>query len=118
PRRRIGRRPHTDFYTASTLQPVFGRLMVAAAVSLLGDQAASDFTFVEIGAEPQNSVLDGIDHPFAASIVLRREDAARFPPRAVVLSNELFDAQPFHRLTWRNGGWRELGIRWSSQGPE
>jgi len=28
----------------------------------------------------------------------------------VVFSNELFDAQPFSRVVWREGRWRELGV--------
>jgi len=30
--------------------------------------------------------------------------------KCVVFSNELFDAQPFHRFVFRAGAWRELGV--------
>ncbi|HXA79761.1 MAG TPA: hypothetical protein VNV14_00705, partial [Opitutaceae bacterium] len=49
PRRRVGRAPGTDFFTASS-SPLFGELVAAACVSLLAAHGANprDFTFVEI----------------------------------------------------------------------
>jgi len=110
-RERVGRRQRTDFYTASSLGPVFGELVSAAAVTLLGPRDPAAYTFVEIGAEPGHSVLQGVPHPFAQAIALRLGDALALPDRAVVFSNELFDAQPCHRLVWRSGVWKELGVR-------
>lgn len=112
-RERVGREPSSDFYTASSFQPVFGRLVVAATIKLLAERAASDFTFVEIGAEPGRCVLDEVKHPFAAVVVIRPGDPLAIPPQSVVFSNELFDAQPFHRVVWQHGAWRELGVRCS-----
>ncbi|MFI5336854.1 MAG: SAM-dependent methyltransferase [Opitutales bacterium] len=109
-RHRVGRDRSGDFYTATSLGPVFGELVVAAAVRLLGPRPAAAHTFVEIGAEPGQGVLQGVAHPFAASVTLRLGEPLTPPPRAVVFSNELFDAQPCHRLVRRGGAWRELGV--------
>ena len=109
-RPRLGRDRDSDFYTATSLGPVFGELVVAAAVSLLGPRRAADHTWVEIGAEPGGGVLAGVAHPFAAAQCVRLGEPLTLPPRAVVFSNELFDAQPCHRLVRRAGAWRELGV--------
>ncbi len=110
-RERVGKGAGTDFYTASTFAGVFGPLVAAAAEKLLGgaDRSARH-TFVEVGAEPQRALLDATAHPFAGTSVVRLGDPAAIPAAAVVFSNELFDAQPFHRLVWREGAWRESGV--------
>ena len=124
-RRRIGRAPDTDFFTATSLGPVFGELVVEACVALLDQRLPRDHTFVEIGAEspaPGNvegfaasadrpgGVLAGVAHPFAAAATISLGQPLRLPPRAVVFSNELFDAQPCHRLVRQAGRWREGGV--------
>ncbi|RME68401.1 MAG: hypothetical protein D6781_11080 [Verrucomicrobia bacterium] len=114
-RQRVGRAEGTDFYTAASIGPVFGRLVAGAAAELLGG-AAGEFTFVEIGAEPGVSVLDGVAHPFAAVRTLRCADALELSGPAVVFSNELFDARPFHRVHWLDGRWREIGVRLAEDG--
>ena len=71
-RPRVGRSAETDFYTATSSGPLFGELIVAACVKLLGPQAAPHaFTFVEIGAEPGGGILREVAHPFAAAHTLR-----------------------------------------------
>lgn len=110
PQPRVGRSADTDFYTATTAGTVFGELVAEAAVRLLAPHPAGEFTFVEIGAEPGTSVLDGVAHPFAAVKTLRLGDALEIGGRCVVFSNELFDAQPCHRVVWRAGAWRETGV--------
>ncbi len=109
-RRRVGYGTGTDFFTASTSGPVFGSLIAAAATRLLAGQPGRDFTFVEIGAEPGGSVLDGVDHPFGATRTLRLSDPLELAGPCVVFSNELFDAQPFRRFVFRGPAWRELGV--------
>ena len=157
-RRRIGRAPGTDFFTAASLGPVFGELVVAACVDLLGRESLGEFAFVEIGAEPParenpdtlppcpvegaapsaplrpsaatarrppvsdasrvasgdpastRSVLAGVPHPFAAVRTIALGQPLQLPPRCVVFSNELFDAQPCHRLVRVAGRWRECGV--------
>lgn len=123
-RRRIGREPDTDFFTATSLGPVFGELVVEACLDLLGRHPSHEHTFVEVGAEisdfaegklggvlaPAGSGLAGVAHPFAAAAAISLGQPLRFPPRAIVFSNELFDAQPCHRLVRQSGRWRESGV--------
>jgi SAM-dependent MidA family methyltransferase len=150
-RQRIGREAQSDFYTATSLGPLFGELVVAAAVKLLAPLDPGDFTFVEIGAEPLDvardrpldvardrpldvardrpldvardgplvsttrrpvagGVLRNVAHPFAGSATISLGQPIELPVRCVVFSNELFDAQPCHRLVHRRGAWRELGV--------
>src|SRR6266498_3851748 len=65
-RKRIGYERDTDFFTASTSGPVFGELVVAACSKLLRDaqRDPAAHTFVEIGTEPESSILTGVAHPF------------------------------------------------------
>ncbi len=111
PCRRVGRAPGTDFFTASN-SPLFGELVAAACTSLLATHHAHprDFTFVEIGAEHGAGILANTPHPFGASKTFRLGDPLELNGLCVVFSNELFDAQPFHRFVFRRGAWRELGV--------
>jgi len=97
-RRRVGRDKAADFFTATTFNPIFGELVVAATIGLLAP------------AEPGGGVLRDIAHPFAGYRMITYGQPFEFPPRAVVFSNELFDAQPFHRVVHRGPVWRELGV--------
>ena len=108
--RRVGKDKAADFFTATTFSPVFGELVVAAAVKLLGDQPPGELIFVEIGAEPAGGALKNVAHPFAEYRTISFGQPITLPPRCVAFSNELFDAQPFHRVVHRNGTWRELGV--------
>lgn len=111
-RTRVGYAPGTDFYTASSSGTVFGEMIVAACVSLLGGEAqAREHTFVEIGAEPSGGVLAGVGHPFAAARTVRIGEPNTFAGRCVIFSNELFDAQPLRRFVRRGDVWRELGVQ-------
>jgi SAM-dependent MidA family methyltransferase len=107
---RVGYRAGTDFFTASTSGPVFGELVVAACTTLLAGRDPHDYAFVEIGAESAQGVLENVVHPFATARTVRAGDAADLAGRCVVFSNELFDAQVFHRYVFRRGAWRELGV--------
>ena len=111
-RKRVGYGRGTDFYTASTSGAVFGEMVAAACVTLLGgEERAREHTFVEIGAEPGGGVLAGGSHPFAAVRIVRVGEAPEIHGRCVVFSNELFDAQPLRRFIRRGAAWRELGVR-------
>lgn len=110
-RERVGYGAGTDFYTASTSGPVFGELAVAAAVALLGDRDPAGFTWVEIGAETDAGMLAGVTHPFAAARTSRVGEPISLEGPCIVVSNELFDAQPFRRLIRGAEGWRETGVR-------
>ncbi len=124
PQKRIGYEPGTDFFTASTSGPVFGELITAACVSLLGEADPGVFHFIEIGAEPSpptavdatSGVLTGVTHPFATARTVGLGQPLELAGNCIVFSNELFDAQPFHRFVFRHGSWRELGV--ALQGDE
>jgi SAM-dependent MidA family methyltransferase len=109
-RRRVGYGAGTDFFTASTSGPIFGELVVAACTTLLGGRSPREFTFVEIGAEPGGGVLAGVAHPFGAIRNIGVGEPLALTGNCVVFSNELFDAQPFHRFVLLRGTWRELGV--------
>ena len=108
--KRVGRDEKADFFTATTFSPVFGELVIAAAAKLLAPAKAADYTFVEVAAEPGGGILRDLPHPFASYQTISYGQPFVFPAKSVVFSNELFDAQPFHRVVWREGRWRELGV--------
>jgi len=108
-RPRVGKAAGTDFTTAAALGPMFGELIAQAAVSLVGD--VSGHTLVEVGAEPGQTHFAGVAVRFAGTQVFRVGSQPVFPARAVLVANELLDAQPFHRLVRQEGAWRELGVR-------
>lgn len=114
-RARVGRSAKTDFYTATSSGAIFGELIAAACTKLLktSNRDPSEFTFVEIGAEPTGGVLKNVAHPFASSRTLRIGESLTLTEIGgplIVFSNELFDAQPFRRFVRRDGTWRELGV--------
>lgn len=136
PRKRVGRDRDTDFFTATSLGPLFGRLAAAAAVDLAARYRwqAGDLTFVEIGAEPSGGVLRGFGHGFREVVEFGVTDAGRLAERLaelgkagplVVFSNELFDAQPVARFIRRGNVWVEAcvvpdgsgGYRWEDGDP-
>jgi len=117
-RNRIGKSSASDFFTASSLGPVFGELVVASVQTLLKGRNPAKFTFVELGAEVGRSVLDGVDHPFAAVRLKEINDSLPLQGPCVVFSNELFDAQPFRRFVMTSEGWNEEGIRITETGIE
>lgn len=109
---RVGRAAGTDFYTASSVGgTLFGALVADAARSLLGDGAdLREYTLVELGAEPGESIFRDVASRFAGLRTVRVGERLDIPPRAVVFANELFDAQPFVRLRFESGAWHELGV--------
>jgi SAM-dependent MidA family methyltransferase len=116
-RPRVGRSAGSDFYTATSLGPIFGELVAAACASLITaaglDPAAH--TFVELGAEPSGGVLSGgIAHPFAGTKTVRVGEPLALAGPCVVFSNELFDAQPVRRFVCRADAWHELGVALSA----
>ena len=109
-RPRVGYGKGTDFFTASTSGPVFGELVAAACVDLLGEKAAGESTFIEIGAETKAGILANVQHPFRAIRTIAVGDPLELSGPCIVFSNELFDAQPFRRFVFRSNRWRELGV--------
>ena len=114
---RVGRSPKADFYTAQSLGPIFGKLVVAACESLLGDTDPNSYTFVEIAAEPDRSVLQGVEHNFGATKTIRLFDSLDIPSKAIVFANEWLDAQPFRRFRFdKSQGWLERGVEVTESG--
>ncbi len=113
---RVGYGAGTDFLTATASAPLFGRLVTAACVRLLGPAAPAQFEFVEVGAEPGAGILRGNPHPFRSARTLGIGEPLRIEGPCIVFSNELFDAQPFRRLRFRAGEWRETGVSLGSGG--
>jgi SAM-dependent MidA family methyltransferase len=108
---RIGFETGTDFFTSTSANPVFGELVVAACLDLLGARPPGEYSFVEIGAETKAGVLDGVSHPFASARTHRLGQHLELTGRCIVFSNELFDAQPFRRFVARSGGWKEYYVQ-------
>jgi SAM-dependent MidA family methyltransferase len=112
-RARVGYEKGTDFFTASTSGPIFGELVAAACAHLLrtGGRTPETHTFVEIGAETGQGVLQGVAHGFASARAIRLGEPLDLSGECVVFSNELFDAQPCTRTRFRQGRWWEIGVR-------
>ena len=110
-RARVGKSADTDFYTSTSLGPLFGKLVAEACTNLLTPHCPKDFVFLEIGAEPGTSVLEDVAHPFAAARTLRLGEDLVVEGPVVLFANEWLDAQPFHRLILQKGRWRELGVK-------
>jgi SAM-dependent MidA family methyltransferase len=89
--------------------------VVAACIELLGAEDPAGYTWVEIGAEPGAGLLEEVSHPFGRAVTLRVGEPLVLSGRCIVFSNELFDAQPFHRYRFRAGAWRELGVALGSR---
>ena len=106
---RVGKAAGTDFTTAAALGPMFGQLIAGAAKSLVGD--LKSHALVEVGAEPDQAHYAGVASQFAELRTFRFGSTPDFPPRSVLVANELLDAQPFHRFLRQGAAWRELGVR-------
>ena len=118
---RVGRNEDSDFYTSQSLGKVFGALVVDAVQKLLEEHTnqsvdLKDWTWVEVGYESDAGWWTDEECPFKDIIRIGPTDPINFSGQCVVFSNELFDAQPFHRLLYIEGQWKELGV--DCQGPE
>ncbi len=109
-RDRIGTRPGTDFVTAYSAGNVFADLVSTAATNLLGVETAAGHVWVELGVDRNGSLWETKPMPYRDLIVRGYGQTGPMPQSAVLFSNELFDAQPFHRVRFHRGSWREAGI--------
>lgn len=96
-----------DFFTASQLQPVFGRL-VAANLRLLKDElgAGTEFTVVEWGAGRGEMAPALAEFPYHAVDAGRGASPSSFS--GAIFANELFDALPVDVLRRSGGLWRHM----------
>ena len=100
-KKRVGSTTDTDFYTSVSLkQKVFSELIFESAKTFLAkeNQDINNYTFVEIGAEPNSKIIEN-------SVVFRLGDKITIPEKSIVISNELLDARPFSRFKFINGNW-------------
>ena len=113
-------RPHADpfgrsgdFFTASQMQPVFGRVIAGAIGDLYrGLGKPADFQVVELGAGRQElrSELEGFHYtPVDLS---HRSGQRKLPERfsGVVFSNEFFDALPVDLAVRHGRSWIERRV--------
>jgi SAM-dependent MidA family methyltransferase len=112
---RVGRNEDSDFYTSQSLGPVFGALVTDAIGKLLetyeaGPTNLSEWTFVEIGYESDSGWWAAENCPFGRHVQIGPGDSIDFEGSCIAFSNELFDAQPFHRIVYMGDEWRELGV--------
>lgn len=106
-KKRVGYSSATDFYTAESLYPLFQELLLNAFQTILGKNSLSEYTFIELGAEPESKTVEFFKNHFKDAYCIRFMDTFQFPEKSIVFSNELFDAQPFFRLIFKNGKWQE-----------
>jgi SAM-dependent MidA family methyltransferase len=69
-----------------------------------------EWTLVEIGYEKDSEWWKGEEGPFRENLRFGPNDKLSFEGNCIVFSNELFDAQPFHRIVYLGGHWMELGV--------
>lgn len=115
---RVGRQIEADFFTASSLSSTFSSIVIESSLGLL-EQAGirpENTAWIEIGAEPQKGLLTGIDTPFETVTSLGVGDEIEIRGNAIVFSNELFDAQPFHSIIYSQGSWKERLIEVADSG--
>lgn len=121
-KKRVGRTSDSDFYTAESLGPLFAKLIIAAVRNLLQSSKLSDdlseYTFIEIGTEPEYALLSSIEvNPFRDHKILRLGDDLNFEdPKVILFANEWLDAFPFHRLIYKDSKWHERGVGFNNTG--
>lgn len=111
-RSRVGHSQSSDFYTAESLGSVFSKLVIDSVRTLLNTEDLSTYHFIEIGAEPNRSLLDALPtNPFVRQSLLRPGDVLRTNGEpCIIFANEWLDALPFHRLRYHENAWRERAV--------
>ncbi|MCB1124081.1 MAG: SAM-dependent methyltransferase [Verrucomicrobiae bacterium] len=112
---RVGRSRETDFYTSQSLGPLFGELVTSAVETLLNNFHGKEldlktWTLVELGYESDSGWWSNRPCPFKSHQQVGPTDELKLSGKCVVFSNELFDAQPFHRVVFMQKQWYELGV--------
>ena len=116
-RHRVGADRQSDFVTNLAVKSVFAPLVLHAVRTLLEGREMGGYRFLEIAAEPDQSLLSEVDHPFLRADVVRLGDPIPVLDGPTVLfANEWLDAQPFVRLVFREGQWQESFVRKSDTG--
>jgi SAM-dependent MidA family methyltransferase len=122
PHARVGKEVGTDFYTNRSLGSVFVRCLMGAVRTLLQDQPAHGYHWVEWGCEPGQETLGAGNNPLGFGRCCTVPYGAPWEgylqgtqARCVVFANELLDAMPFHRLVFAQGRWQEEGVYYDSR---
>jgi len=115
PQKRVGKSAEADFHTSVSVGPIFGQLVAAAARQLIEPANAADFTLAEIGAEPEGGMFVGVETGFGSVKSFPLGTDFEPDPHTVLVANEILDAQPFHRLEFHDGQWREWGVNVSGE---
>lgn len=106
-----------DFFTSVSATALFGQLLSAVVRGYKQQLSPPDpFAIYEFGAHGgtlQKDVQDAA--PELAYHAFEQPDAMPISMRGCVLSNELLDAMPFHRLKVCAGRWQEYFVRFDSQ---
>lgn len=113
-KKRVGRGPGTDFTTSSALGRSFVHLL-GTAISDLLPEAPEKYHLVEIGAEEGGLPWEEGSVCWGGITRLGVNDPIELEGQLIVFSNELFDAQPFHRLVFRQGEWWEAKVGLGSE---
>lgn len=108
---RVGQRSDTDFFTSVSVGPLFGELVAEAARQLIAPANPADFMLAEIGAEPEGGMFQSVDTGFGAVQTFPLGHTFTPATHTVLVANEVLDAQPFHRLEFHQGRWREWGVQ-------
>lgn len=101
---RVSKKKYSDFYTSEYFKKEFCDLVLSSAETLLKGNQFKDYTFVIIGSESNQNIYN------KNNLQIKLGDPLNIPPRSIILINEVFDAQPFHRILYKNYEWREVGI--------
>jgi SAM-dependent MidA family methyltransferase len=104
--RAIGR--SGDFYTSVSTGPVFGRLLAGYVGRKLRALGLPSAGVLECGAA-DGKLAEDIRHHLPGVAYRTQEHGQPWPEPfdGVILSNELLDALPCHRVVAREGEWRE-----------
>lgn len=111
-KKRVGKSIRSDFYTSTSFGKLWSKLVIETCVKLIGRDKVAQYSFIEIAAEPESSLLDSIEHPFRSQKVFRLGESIVLPPLCIIYSNEWLDAQPFKRFSYSNekNQWMEHGV--------
>jgi SAM-dependent MidA family methyltransferase len=109
---RVGKSPQADFFTSTSFRKIWLELVIESCTRLLFPESPASYHFVEIAAEPGESILSNGSHPFKSSNVIRLGNEFEIPSQAIVYSNEWLDSQPFKRFSYSSEkqGWQEHGV--------
>lgn len=116
-RQRVGTSRGTDFATNLSVRSLLAPLVRAALEDLLAPDALAAHGFLEIGAEPGEELFQAGNPGFRECRVAGV--GAAFPRLEgpwIVFANEVLDAQPFVRLVFRSGEWREVFVAPAGEG--